>query len=211
MASCTPERVAENTGMVAEVCGRPEEVGLLRDRVAGVGAVHGAVVLVAAAAEPGGLVLTLDDLHWADEASLLLLRHLGADIRGSRLLIVGTFRDPDGAAGLPAGLAALCALSTVEVVRLGPLAVSEVAAVLSGAGPVDPTWPAHVHRRTGGNPLYVRELARVLTQHGVLADPARDLPLPTELRRLIGYRLARLSEDCQRLLGVCSVVGDEVD
>jgi DNA-binding CsgD family transcriptional regulator len=99
----------------------------------------------------------------------------------------------------------------VEVVRLGPFAVSEVAAVLAGAGQVDPTWPGYVHRRTGGNPLYVRELARVLTQQGVLAGPARDLPLPTELCRLIGYRLDRLSKDCQRLLGVCSAIGDEVD
>jgi DNA-binding CsgD family transcriptional regulator len=174
-------------------------------------AIDRTVAALRAAAEPAGLVLMLEDLHWADDASLLLLRHLCGDVAGSRILVLGTFRDPDGAAGLPAILAEVCGMSTVEVVRLGPVSAADVAALLTGSGPVHPTWPDHVHRRTGGNPLFVRELARVLAQHGVLGEPAHDLPLPTGLRRLVGYRLGRLSADCQRLLGVCSAIGDEVD
>ncbi len=174
-------------------------------------AIDRTVAALRTAAEPAGLVLMLEDLHWADDASLLLLRHLCGGVAGTRILVVGTFRDPDGAVGLPTTLAEVCGMSTVEVLRLGPVSVTDVAVLLTGSGPVHPTWPDHVHRRTGGNPLFVRELARVLAQHGVLAEPARDLPLPTELRRLVGYRLGRLSADCQRLLGVCSAIGDEVD
>jgi DNA-binding CsgD family transcriptional regulator len=174
-------------------------------------AIDRTVAALRAAAEPAGLVLVLEDLHWADDASLLLLRHLCGEVAGSRILMVGTFRDPDGAVGLPATLAEVCGMSTVEVLRLGPVSAADVAALLTGSGPVHPTWPVQVHRRTGGNPLFVRELTRVLAQHGVLTEPARDLPLPTELRRLVGYRLGRLSADCQRLLGVCSAIGDEVD
>src|SRR6185295_1126086 len=74
-----------------------------------------------------------------------------------------------------------------------------------------PSWAEHVHRRSGGNPLYVRELARVLAQDGLLAEPARDLPLPTELGRLVDYRLRRLSAPCYALLGVWSALGDEPD
>jgi DNA-binding CsgD family transcriptional regulator len=174
-------------------------------------AIDRTVAALRAVAEPAGLVLMLEDLHWADDASLLLLRHLCGEVAGSRILVLGTFRDPDGAVGLPAALAEVCGMSTVEVLRLGPVSAADVAALLIGSGPVHPTWPDHVHRRTGGNPLFVRELARVLAQHGVLGEPAHDLPLPTELRRLVGYRLGRLSADCQRLLGVCSAIGDEID
>lgn len=174
-------------------------------------AIDRTVAALRTAAEPAGLVLMLEDLHWADDASLLLLRHLCGEVAGSRILVVGTFRDPDRAVGLPAPLVEVCGMSTVETLRLGPVSAADVAALLTAAGPVHPTWPAHVHRRTGGNPLFVRELARVLAQHGVLGEPAHDLPLPTELRRLVGYRLSRLSADCQRLLGVCSAIGDEVD
>jgi tetratricopeptide (TPR) repeat protein len=174
-------------------------------------AIDRTVAALRTAAEPAGLVVMLEDLHWADDASLLLLRHLCGDIAGSRILVLGTFRDPDGAVGLPTALVEVCGMSTVEVLRLGPVSAADVAALLTGSGPVHPTWPDHVHRRTGGNPLFVRELARVLAQHGVLGEPAHDLPLPTELRRLVGYRLGRLSADCQRLLGVCSAIGDEVD
>jgi DNA-binding CsgD family transcriptional regulator len=174
-------------------------------------AIDRTVAALRTVAEPAGLVLMLEDLHWADDASLLLLRHLCGEVAGSRILVVGTFRDPDRAVGLPAPLVEVCGMSTVETLRLGPVSAADVAALLTTAGPVHPTWPAHVHRRTGGNPLFVRELARVLAQHDVLGEPAHDLPLPTELRRLVGYRLSRLSADCQRLLGVCSAIGDEVD
>jgi DNA-binding CsgD family transcriptional regulator len=174
-------------------------------------AIDRTVAALRTAAEPAGLVLMLEDLHWADDASLLLLRHLCGEVAGSRILVVGTFRDPDRAVGLPAPLVEVCGMSTVETLRLGPVSPADVAALLTAAGPVHPTWPAHVHRRTGGNPLFVRELTRVLAQHGVLGEPAHDLPLPMELRRLVGYRLSRLSADCQRLLGVCSAIGDEID
>jgi DNA-binding CsgD family transcriptional regulator len=164
-----------------------------------------------AAAEPAGLLVVLEDVHWADEASLALLRHLCGEVTDSRLLVVGTFRDPDGAAGLPAVLAEVCGLSTVETLRLGPLAEPDVAGYLAGLGDTHPSWPEYVHRRSGGNPLYMRELARVLAQDGVLGEPAHPLPLPTELRRLIGYRLRRLTPGCHHLLGVAAALGDEVD
>jgi hypothetical protein len=57
----------------------------------------------------------------------------------------------------------------------------------------------------------VRELTQVLGKEGLLREPARELPLPTELRRLVGYRLHRLSAGCYQLLGVCAAIGDDVD
>jgi len=112
-----------------------------------------AVRSMCTAAEREGMLVVLEDLHWADEASLSMLRHLAGEVTDARLVVVGTYRDPDGPEGIPASLARLCAVSTVETLRLGPLGVPDVAAYLAGLGDTDPSWPPHVHERSGGNPL----------------------------------------------------------
>lgn len=165
-----------------------------------------------AAAEPGGLIVALEDLHWADEASLELLRFVCGEVAGTRLLVVGTFREPDGAE-IP-GLAAVAGLASVHVVRLAPLAVGHVAECLRGRaedGRVDGSWAAVVHRYSGGNPLFVRELADLLARERLLPGPAADLPVPPGLRRVVAQRLARLSAGCRDLLGGCGAVGEEID
>ncbi len=164
--------------------------------------------LIAAAADTG-LVLVLDDLQWADEASLQLLRYLCRELAGTRLLVLGTVRDPDGAAGVPPLLTEITGAPTVEVLRLAPLSRADVGAYLGSAA--HPSWSEEVHRHSGGNPLFVRELVRLLNQEGRLGEPAGHLPVPAELRRLVGYRLGRLGERCHRLLGGCAALGDEVD
>jgi predicted ATPase len=119
-------------------------------------AIERTVQALLAAARPAGLVVILDDLQWADDASLRLLRYLRGDLTGSRLLVVGA---------APEVTEALAGLQPL-VLRLPPLTESDVAAYLTSAGEVGGAWPAYVHARTGGNPLFVRELTRVLVQEG---------------------------------------------
>ncbi|MBM7784082.1 ATP-binding protein [Tenggerimyces flavus] len=107
-----------------------------------------------AAASPG-LVVVLDDLQWADAATLRLLDRLGAEIRRLPLLVVGTHRD---AAALPADRSA-------EVVNLGPLSPTEAAAMLSTA--VEGADQAAIGRAvelSGGSPLYLRTLTKVAVE-----------------------------------------------
>ncbi|MEV6493278.1 AAA family ATPase [Actinoplanes sp. NPDC051633] len=81
----------------------------------------------------GPLLLVLEDLHWADAASLSLLRRLAAEISDTPLLVIGTAREaPD---------------ITAEVLALSPLSAAEVGAYLS---PAHPTWTPVVHRLSGG-------------------------------------------------------------
>ncbi len=162
-----------------------------------------------AAAEPAGLILVLDDLQWADDASLQLLRYLCGELGGARLLVLGTVRSPDGGAGVPRLLTEITGAATVEVLRLAPLSRADVGAYLGGTA--HPSWADEVHRHSGGNPLFVRELVRLLVQEDRLREPAGHLPVPAELRRLVGYRLGRLGERCHHLLGGCAAIGDEVD
>jgi len=154
-----------------------------------------------AAAQPDGLVVILDDLQWADAASLRLLRYLRGDLPDSRVLVVGAGREVDETL---AGLQAL-------VIRLPPLTVADVAAYLAPAGEVGASWATYVHARTGGNPLFVRELTRVLSRQGRLTGAVAEVPVPRDLRRMAGCRLDGLDAACLWLLGGASAIGEEFD
>ncbi len=147
----------------------------------------------------GPLVLVLEDLHWADSASIALLRTLCVEITGTAILVIGTVRQPDD--GFP--LAEFAGLPGVEVLPLGPLEPPAVGAYLAqqAGAPVHSSWAAVVHRLGGGNPLYVRELARLLARGDRLRRPATDVDLPDGLRRLVARRTAQLTAECRELLG----------
>jgi predicted ATPase len=190
----------------------PEDTAAVRLVVAS--AVCDALVGVACSR---GLVVVLEDVHWADGASLDLLRHLAAEVRRSRLLVLVSARDGDGAE-LPPAVAELVLLPGVELVPLGPLPVAGVAAYLSAAAgrPVDPAAVQLVHQRSGGNPLYVRTVARVLGP--ALLEPvvvpeelAARLAGSSEVRHLVGAGLRPLDDGVRDLLRVASLLGEEVD
>lgn len=166
--------------------------------------------LRAAATRPGGLVLVLEDLHWADAPSVALLRHLCADLTDVPLLVLGTVRA--GADG-PFVVSDFAGLRAVQVLTLGPLEPAAVGAFLAqqSDGRVHGSWTTAVHRLSGGNPLYVRELARMLVLQQRLDRPAGDVALPVELRRLVGHRTAQLTAACQDLLGGCAALGADID
>lgn len=189
----------------------PEDTAVVRLLVAS--AITDALV---GAAAPGGLVVVLEDLHWADRASLDVLGHLAADVRRSRLLVVASARDAEARA-LPEPLADLLPLPGVELLALEPLSVAGVAAYLSAAEgrAVDPAAVALVYERSGGNPLYVRTLARVLgpdLRQAVLSveDVRRRLASSSEVRSLVAATLRPLDGPVQELLRIASVLGEEV-
>ncbi|HEV8172674.1 MAG TPA: AAA family ATPase [Actinoplanes sp.] len=157
----------------------------------------------------GPLVLVLEDLQWADSASIALLRALSVEITGTAILAIGTVRQPDD--GFP--LAEYAGLPGVEVLPLGPLEPPAVGAYLAqqAGGPVHGSWAGVVHRLGGGNPLYIRELARLLARGDRLRRPATDVDLPESLRRLVARRTAQLTAGCRELLGGAAVLGAEID
>jgi hypothetical protein len=166
----------------------------------------------AAAARP--IVLSIDDLHGADEPSLRLLQFLARALSGARVLVVGGLRDFALAREHPlAGtLGELVREQVVELVRMGGLEEAEVAALLAEVAQEDP--PARlvraVRERTEGNPLYTLEVARMLAAHGGLAAAgAEQLAIPDTVRLAIGVRLRALSAGCQDLLTLAALFGRE--
>jgi DNA-binding CsgD family transcriptional regulator/tetratricopeptide (TPR) repeat protein len=162
-------------------------------------AIERAAAALLGATPASGLLVTLDDLQWADDATVHLLRHVGADLPGTRLVLAAAARDV-------AGLGAVAGLPAARTLRLPPLTPTDVAAYVRATVPgrIDASWPARVHRDSGGNPLFVRELVRAI-------GTAASEPLPDTLRPLAGARLDAVGPSCRRLLGACAVIGEEFD
>lgn len=145
------------------------------------------------------LLLVLEDLHWADTSTLLLLGFLIPELRTARIAVVGTYRDLE----VPAGHTLHRILSARSgVVPLGGLDAAEVAELARIVTAVDPSPGAaeELHRTTGGNPFFVREMLR-------LHDPSL---VPDSVGEVIRRRVARLSPECRELLHAAAVLGGRV-
>jgi DNA-binding CsgD family transcriptional regulator len=160
-----------------------------------------------AAAEAQGLLLVLDDLQWADAASLALLVHLARGIGRSRLMIVATYRDTEttGRSALSSALPTLASEPSLSRIRLVGLTQAEVERQLSlVTGTSVPRELAMlVSRRTGGNPFFVAELGRLAGSAG--------RALPEAVLDTVRARLARLSGPCRQLIATAAVLGSELE
>jgi DNA-binding SARP family transcriptional activator len=161
------------------------------------------------------VVLVLDDLHAADEPSLLLLRFLSGELAEIPLVVVGTYREAEAAEDGPvsASLAELRRLPSQQL-RLGGLSESDIASFVELSTSVVPSERLinALYTETEGNPLFVGEVVRLLASEGRLAetpDVGWQLPLPPGVHEAIASRLRRLSKDCRRLLTLASVLGRE--
>jgi DNA-binding SARP family transcriptional activator len=167
-----------------------------------------------AAARP--VVLVLDDLHAADEPSLVLLRFVARELGDSRLLIVGAYRDVDPtlADPLTTTLTELARERVTRTLALGGLGEADVVRFIELAAPRASAAELGevVHAETEGNPLFVGEIVRLLVAERRLEAPAAaPLGIPQSVREVIGRRLRHLSDNCNRLLTLASVLGREFD
>ncbi len=156
------------------------------------------------------LLVVLDDLHQADEGSLAALRDVVALLPEGRLLIIGTYRDDEVGPGLRETLAVI---SRHQAARIGltGLALDDVAAVVRAvsasegvlAVPSDDVVAA-IADRTGGNPLFVRESARLLAGEGELVAMSE---VPAGVRDVIRRRIDRLPHRARLVLRTASALG----
>ncbi|MBF9030519.1 AAA family ATPase [Rhodobacterales bacterium HKCCE3408] len=143
-------------------------------------------------------LLVVEDIHWADEATIDLLKYLGRRLDGARVLMIATFRDDevrrhDGLRFLLGDLATTRNVERLELARLSRDAVSSLAG--GRVADVDGLF-----RSTGGNPFFVTE---------VVANPAAEVP--ATVRDAVLGRVARLGPEGRRLLDRAAVVGARVD
>ncbi|WP_147942707.1 BTAD domain-containing putative transcriptional regulator [Microbispora sp. CSR-4] len=157
---------------------------------------------------PGPLLIVLEDVHRADEETLQLLRHLAGRLTRTPVLVLLTHRPAEAGDDLTATRAAL-AVQAVENITLGGLGEREVARLLAerSGTEVDEATVRTVTERTGGNPLFVTETARLLAVDG----PSAAHALPPGVRDLIRRRLARLPATARTTLRNAAVLGREAD
>ncbi|MET0695778.1 MAG: AAA family ATPase [Propionibacteriaceae bacterium] len=141
-------------------------------------------------------LLLLEDLHWADEATLDLVRYLARRLDGVPLLVVATFRDDEvvGVHPLSALLGDLATAASVSRMQLPLLTEAAVAELARDSGRELDT--EDLYRRTDGNPFFVTEI--------LAGDPER---LPTTVLSAVAARAARLSDAAQCVLATTAVIG----
>ena len=168
-------------------------------------------------------LLVLEDMHWADPGSMLLLRHLVRSARSSALCVIVTVSGSEMHQDESARhiFTDLCREPSVSRIALGGLRDQHISRIADDW--IGSTAPAALIRvladSTRGNPLYVCEVLRHVTESGIapqlrkLSESATiaDIGLPTSLTEIICSRLSRLGHDCETLLALATVVGHEFD
>jgi predicted ATPase/class 3 adenylate cyclase/DNA-binding SARP family transcriptional activator len=182
---------------------------------------------LAAASSDQPILLVLDDLQWATKPTLLLLRHVMRSAERRHLLILGIYRDSELSHDHPLVelLADFRRQPDVERLGLSGLDEADIARFMAQAAghDLDDEFLALariIHSETEGNPFFVREVIRHLTETGGIEQrdgrwgtrlPVDELIVPEGIREVVGRRLGRLSDDANHALRVAAVAGPEFE
>jgi DNA-binding NarL/FixJ family response regulator len=173
---------------------------------------HGLYWLALNLAAQRPLLIVLDDAHWADRASLHWLVYLARRIDGAPLGIAAASRPTEPGADAEA-VSALAGAETARVLRPSPLSPAGVEQIVSSelGGTADGAFVSGCHKVTGGNPLLLAELMRVLVEEGVEPSPEEaerlDGMSAPVLGRTVLARAGRLSGDAAAVLKALAVLG----
>jgi class 3 adenylate cyclase len=182
---------------------------------------------LAAASAEQPLLLVLDDLQWAAKPTLMLLRHVVTATGGGRVLVLGTYRDTELTHDHPLlevvpDLRRQGGVERLPLTGLDDVGVTALVEQASGRT-LDRSGLAlaqAVYEETEGNPFFVREVLRHLAETGGVERregtwttrlAVDQLGIPEGVRDVVGRRLARLSENTNRILRVAAVVGSEFE
>jgi DNA-binding CsgD family transcriptional regulator len=171
------------------------------------------------------VVVLLEDLHWADPASLDLLRVVARDLTAHPRLLIITYRSDESTRrnALTALVPLLVREANADRLMLRPLDAPDVHALVEVRYRLQPEaatrLTAYLDRHAEGNPFFLGELLRSLEEEGVLRHTEAGwslgaltgVQIPPLLRQVIDSRLARLGDKAQALLAVAAVIGQEID
>ncbi|MBV8140232.1 MAG: AAA family ATPase [Deltaproteobacteria bacterium] len=177
-----------------------------------------AVAFLRHAAETQPLVIVLDDLHVADSTSLMMLMALARDLRGARLMLIGTYRETEMRnSDVLSGLIAEAEREGTRLPLRG-LAESDVGQLIESAAGISPapSLVSMLEKATEGNPFFLSEILRLMAAEGQLASELvtasrRQLRIPDSVRESISRRMLPLSAESRQVLTVASVIGSEFD
>jgi tetratricopeptide (TPR) repeat protein/transcriptional regulator with XRE-family HTH domain len=175
---------------------------------------------IQALAAPQGLLIFLDDLHWADQGTLALLHYLLRRLRESRVLILAAYREVELERTHPLA-SALVEWNRERLatrVALGRLSVAETGTMLAALfeqDNVSAEFSEAIHRETEGNPFFIEEVVKSLVEQGEIyreeagwgRKEIAELTIPQSIKDAIGRRLNRLSAGCVDMLHAAAALG----
>ncbi|MEV4515807.1 BTAD domain-containing putative transcriptional regulator [Dactylosporangium sp. NPDC049525] len=173
------------------------------------------VTVVGQAAAEQPVLLVLDDLQWGDTASLQLFGHLAGRLPVGTA-VIGALRDraPTPGSDLSRVLADASRLPIHRRIRLGPLGLADVTELIRREAGHEPgaDTARTIHDRTAGNPFYVRELSRFLSDRGALAEGGAGVQagVPAGVRDVVRGRMAGLDDSARDLLQIAALIGRDV-
>jgi class 3 adenylate cyclase len=160
------------------------------------------------------VVTMIEDLHWIDEASEVLLGELLSAVEGTKTMAIVNFRpEYEGAWSVPAEY------REIALRPLGPADTAELVADLAGEDPSLDGLAEHLHERTAGNPFFIEEIVRGLAETGHLEGergayrlvrPLDDIGVPAGVQAVLAARIDRLEPRAKRMLQAMAVAGKEV-
>ncbi|MGD8869697.1 MAG: AAA family ATPase, partial [Gemmatimonadales bacterium] len=178
---------------------------------------------LAAQARRTPTALLLDDLQWADNATLELLPTLDERLRTQRLLVVGTYRSDEIVRRHPVRRMrnALRRARRLREIAVSPLKREHTGELVAGVigAPASQALVDLIHAQTQGLPLYIEELAGALASsgaleagtHGVAVAAGSNVPIPESVRDAVLIKLDRLSEPARLLVEIAAVTGTDFD
>jgi tetratricopeptide (TPR) repeat protein len=170
------------------------------------------------------LLLFVEDLGWADAASLQLLHHLLRNLGGAPIGFLGTYRPVEVPGPTPLGhflegLNRERLLRTVTLGGLGPTEVARLADHILGNGGITPSLRDMIYDRTGGNPFFVEEVVREIvrekgltrTSNGWSLSREGGIRVPSSVRSILEERLRGFDLPTREVLQTAAVAGQEFD
>ncbi len=177
---------------------------------------HALVQLLDALAQDRQLIVMIDDIQWADDASLRFLHFLARQIAGRPVLLACAYRDEamDCNASLSRLVESLRPEAHTRHMALARLVPTDTVMLLQQLDDPQlgaPDLAARLHRETDGNPFFVWSIMHSLREGDCVVGDAGKLPLPDALRDSVRLRLARVPQEDRRLLDVAAVLGRRFD
>ncbi|HEX2414828.1 MAG TPA: AAA family ATPase [Thermoleophilaceae bacterium] len=180
------------------------------------------------ASQSASVLLVLDDLHWAGLPTLTVLKHLHVAAPAMPMLVLATYRTPDGtgSGALATLLADLRREPGVERMELAGLEAHEAKTLLEteaghALGERGGALAGDLHRETAGNPFFLGEMVRHLVESNAITRDAEGrwtagadlaaLKLPASIHEVVSGRVARLGPDAERILRTAAVIGRDFD
>lgn len=167
-----------------------------------------------------GLVIFLDDLHWADQGTLGLLHYLVRHLRNERVMILGAYREVELDRMHPLATALVewnreRIATRISLTRLSRDDTGLLLATLFGQTTISTDFSAALYRETEGNPFFVEEVVKALIEQGEIyrenenwnRKQIAELAIPQSVKEAIGRRLSRLSDGCIEMLRTAAALG----